>query len=343
MKLSDFAYALPPSCIAQEPASPRDASRLMVARRGSIGCSHHYFRELDQILDPDDVLVMNDTRVFPARLRGAKPTGGKVEVLLLETMDAHRWRALVRGVMNPTKIQFPDELAAEMENRLPNGEWVLRFSRNHVREYLEARGEMPLPPYVKRTARRPADRERYQTVYARTEGAVAAPTAGFHFTPELLSRLENKGVKILTITLHVGWGTFRPIHSEDVRRHAMLPERYVISAATAEAFNALRRQGRRIVAVGTTSVRALETASSANGELSAATGSSELYIYPGYRFKALDALITNFHLPDSTPLLLANAFHGATADQPFSLRPLYEEAIRAGYRFFSYGDAMLIQ
>ena len=350
MKLSDFQYDLPPERIAQQPAEPRDSSRLMVLD-GAGGIAHHRFLELDRLLRPGDVLVANATRVFPARLRGRKKTGGKVEVLLLGTQDSTSWRALVRGATQPTVLIFQEGVEAVMEQRLSRGEWHLRFTTPDVRAFVERHGEMPLPPYIKRPERAPQDRERYQTVYAKSEGAVAAPTAGFHFTPDLLERLKQKGVQWLEVVLHVGWGTFRPIREEDISRHEMLPERYEISAETAKVLNEARAGGRRIIGIGTTVVRTLETVADDAGVIHHGRGESDLFIIPGYRFKSIDALITNFHLPDSTPLLLANAFYGHKMSQgnrtgenaPFVLRKAYREAIRAGYRFYSYGDAMFIQ
>ena len=230
-----------------------------------------------------------------------------------------------------------------MVEKSKEGEWLLEFSKNHVRQYLDQYGEMPLPPYIKRAERDPADLERYQTVYAEAEGAVAAPTAGFHFTPELLAEIGAKGVIIQRIVLHVGWGTFRPVRTETIEKHRMLPERYTVSDEAAHALNRARAENRRIIAVGTTTVRTLETVVDAGGTFHAGEGQSDLFIYPGYPFKAVDALLTNFHLPDSTPLLLASAFYGYEAGAPFSLRHAYTVAIREGYRFYSYGDAMFIQ
>jgi len=230
-----------------------------------------------------------------------------------------------------------------MTNRLDNGEWTLQFSRNSLRSYLDQHGEMPLPPYIKRPKPQAADLDRYQTVYAEQEGAVAAPTAGFHFTPQLLERIHAKGVTVRSVVLHVGWGTFRPVRVGRIEDHKMLPETYEVSAIVADDLNEARREGRRIIAVGTTAVRTLETVCDQDRIFRADRGEANLFIYPGYRFKSVDALITNFHLPDSTPLLLACAFYGGDPSIPFSLRFAYEEAIREGYRFYSFGDAMFIQ
>ena len=347
MKLSDFYYDLPPDRIAQEPASPRDRARLMVVRAGTDAVEHRRFHELDQLLRGGDVLVVNATRVFPARLRGKKSTGGKIEALLLgPTENPSRWRALIRGTAKATSLVFAEGLAATMQETAAQGEWLLEFSSTEIRPYLDRHGEMPLPPYIKRPSPRAGDRDRYQTVYAANEGAVAAPTAGFHFTPELLDRLRKKGVDIVEITLHVGWGTFRPIRSERVEDHPMLPESYEVTDAAADKLNEARAAGRRIIAVGTTSVRTLETVCDAAGAFRSGTGQAGLYIFPGYRFRAINALITNFHLPDSTPLLLACAFRhffAPVANEPFSLRFAYRSAVQEGYRFYSYGDAMLIE
>ena len=350
MKLADFAYELPPSAIAQEPLAARDQSRLLVLDRRSKAIRHAHFYDLPDFLRAGDVLVLNSTRVFPARLRGKKKTGGKVEVLLIESFARSKsanatscWKALVRGVTRPAELVFPEGLQARMTERLADGEWVLEFSGDHLRAYLDRQGEMPLPPYIKRPAPRAQDRTRYQTVYAQEEGAVAAPTAGFHFTPALLDTLRGRGISIQTLRLNVGWGTFRPVRCDRVEDHRMLAETYEVTAETAGALNVARQERRRIIAVGTTSVRTLESAFDPKEGFHAGPGSTDLYIYPGYHFKAVDALITNFHLPDSTPLLLACAFYGGDPKAPFSLRFAYDEAIREGYRFYSYGDAMFIQ
>lgn len=359
-RLSDFYYELPADRIAQEPVEPRDQSRLMTLDAANGRLAHHRFFELDGLLRPGDVLVANATRVFPARLRGKKKSGGKAEILLLAEETAPPssfpfpaaragrgsvWRALVRGATKETELVFEEGATAFMEKRLENGEWLLRFSRKDLRSFLERHGEMPLPPYIKRPLPQTGDTARYQTVYAKAEGAVAAPTAGFHFTPPLLARLKDRGVQWLEIILHVGWGTFRPIRKEDIREHRMLPESYEVRPETAEALNRARARKQRIIAVGTTGVRTLETVCDSRGWFRPGRGKSHLFITPGYGFKAVDALITNFHLPDATPLLLACAFyaHKTPSAESFALRFAYEEAIRLGYRFYSYGDAMLIQ
>ncbi len=342
MKLADFHYDLPESAIAQEPAARRDASRLMLLQRGSPDIKHQSFHDLVNVLQAGDVLVLNATKVFPARLRGKKSTGGKVEILLVEPQQGG-WKALVRGTAKKAKLEFPEGLRATMEERLTNGEWRIQFSSNHIKDYLERHGEMPLPPYIKRPSPRASDLSRYQTVYAEQEGAIAAPTAGFHFTETLMKALRDKGVQLETIVLHVGWGTFRPVRTELVTEHQMLPESYDVSAKTALALNQARQSKRRIIGVGTTVVRTLESIYSVDGGYRAGQGQTNLFIYPGYHFQALDALITNFHLPDSTPLLLACAFYSEKSSHPFTLKAPYEAAVRKGYRFYSYGDAMFIQ
>jgi S-adenosylmethionine:tRNA ribosyltransferase-isomerase len=377
MNLADFHYDLPAGAIAQEPIDPRDHSRLLVLDRRSKAVQHKHFYDIVDILRPGDFLVTNSTKVFPARLRGRKKSGGKVDVLLMSSSpavfgrgsmdsppktagnDEVEWIALVRGTTQPTELVFPEGLQARMTKRLSEGEWVLEFSSNHVRDFLDRHGEMPLPPYIRRSAPRAADLDRYQTVYAEREGAVAAPTAGFHFTPQLLERIHAKGITVRSVVLHVGWGTFRPVRTQRIEDHKMLPETYDVSEIVAEELNDARRKGQRIIAVGTTAVRTLETICDHSNVFHAGRGDANLFIYPGYRFKAVNALITNFHLPDSTPLLLACAFYASPGlaapsplgrgpaepgvRHPFSLGFAYEEAIRAGYRFYSYGDAMFIQ
>jgi S-adenosylmethionine:tRNA ribosyltransferase-isomerase len=348
LKLSDFAYELPSERIAQVPVTPRDHSRLMVLDPITGSAAHHRFHEIDRYLNAGDVLVLNATRVFPARLRGHKASGGKVELLLLSALGPRRWKALIRNAIAVgTELNFEEELSARVLARTSDGEWELEFSSENVRGHLARHGEMPLPPYVKRAALNPLDKERYQTVFARAEGSVAAPTAGFHFTPELLTRIKSRGVEIVEVVLHVSWGTFRPVRTESILEHRMLTEHYEVSESAAGRLNAARREARRIIAVGTTAVRTLESAFiSGPDEFAAGSGETPLFIYPGYQFRAIDALVTNFHLPDSTPLLLACAFyaHRARRAEPaFCLRPAYEEAIAHDYRFYSYGDAMLIQ
>lgn len=340
---STFEYDLPPERIAQTPLASRDTSKLMVVDRRSGQIQHRVFRQIEEFLRSGDVLVLNATRVFPARLRGHKRSGGKAELLLLRQEEGLSWQALVRGASAPdVEIVFAEGMVARLNEELAEGEWRVTFSQGAVRDFLERYGEMPLPPYIKRSERDEKDAATYQTVFAREEGSIAAPTAGFHFTDQLLSQLKTKGVQVAEVVLHVGWGTFRPVRSEIIQEHRMLPERYELSASTAERLNAARREGRRIIAVGTTSVRTLEsTYDSLTKTFRAQRGEANLFIYPGYPFHALDALITNFHLPHSTPLLLACAFY--STEPAFTLRTAYEEAIREQYRFYSYGDAMFIQ
>jgi S-adenosylmethionine:tRNA ribosyltransferase-isomerase len=343
MKTSSFDYVLPPELIAQKPITPRDHSRLMVIDRRDGSWNHRRFHQLGESLRPGDVLVLNATRVFPARLRGRKRSGGKMELLLLRAETPSRWISLVRGAAAPgLVIEFPDSLSGTLVHMQENGEWAVQFSRENVRAVLELYGEMPLPPYIKRAEKNLADSDTYQTVFAREEGSIAAPTAGFHFTPELLQTLKAQGVETVELILHVGWGTFRPVRAEQVNQHQMLPEMYDLSVHAADRLTRAKREGRRIVAVGTTSVRTLESVYEPDSRtFRPGSDGTNLFIVPGYAYHAVDALITNFHLPHSTPLFLANAFY--STEPQFSLRPAYEEAIRLGYRFYSYGDAMFIQ
>jgi S-adenosylmethionine:tRNA ribosyltransferase-isomerase len=341
LRIEDFDYPLPEGLIAQEPVTPRDASRLMVVPRGG-PFAHRSFGELDRILRAGDLLVLNDTRVFPARLLGRKETGGRCELLLLEPLDAERTRWLAIGQSSKplrpgARLRF-GALAAEVLSAEGEGFFTVRLDRggDALDAALEEEGELPLPPYIRR-APDARDRERYQTVVARETGSAAAPTAGLHFTGPLLARLEAAGVGRAFVTLHVGPGTFLPVRGGDLDRHRMHEERYEIPAATADAFAAARREGRRVVAVGTTVVRALESAV-AGGALRAGPGRTSIFIRPGHRFAAVDALVTNLHLPRSTLLVLVCAFRGRER-----VLAAYAEAIRERYRFFSYGDAMLLE
>ena len=349
MNVSDFDYPLPSDRIAQEPVSPRDASRLLVLDRASGRIAHRSFRDLPDELREGDLVVVNDTRVLPARLYGSKPSGGRVELLLVEaaggTGDAPVWRALLAASKKPrpgTPIRFPGGLTAEVLSR--EGEtWLVRLTHpsGDPLPAVVATGSMPLPPYIRREpadGRTEEDRERYQTVFARDLGAVAAPTAGLHFTPALLGRLEARGVRLARVTLHVGLGTFLPVRTERVEDHRMHSEAYDVPESTAEAIARTRQGGGRVVAVGTTVVRTLETAAAADGGVRAGRGRSALFIVPGFRFRAVDAMVTNFHLPRSTLLMLVSAFAGRER-----VLDAYAEAVRAGYRFYSYGDAMLVR
>lgn len=344
MDLADFDYVLPEELIAQYPASERDAARLMVLDRKTGRIDHTVFRSIPDFLRPGDCLVVNETRVFPARLNGYRSvTGGAVELLLVRPNGAC-WEVLARPgrrLREGAEVAFPDvDLVAEVTGVLPSGRRMVRFKGGStLADLLESRGRIPLPPYIRREEE-PADRERYQSVYARTRGAVAAPTAGLHFTSELLDRIRGTGVEIVPVLLHVGPGTFKPVDVTDPRRHEMDAEYFEIGPAAAEKVNEGRRNGRRIVAIGTTTVRALESSVSRSGDswtLNPGSGWTRLYVYPPYRFRLTDALVTNFHLPRSTLLLLVAAF----ADRAFILKA-YEEAVRKRYRFYSYGDAMLI-
>ena len=339
-KLSDFDYPLAPELIAQRPARPRDSCRLLVLDRRTGETWHRQFPDLVAELEPDDVVVLNDTRVLPARLRGRKAeTGGEVEVLLLREHAPDSWEALVRParrVRAGTRLLFGEgELQAEVVGITAEGGRRLRFSsRGPVRRALERLGEVPLPPYVHRRIARRAD---YQTIYARAAGSSAAPTAGLHFTARLLDRIRAGVDAVVPLTLHIGVATFRPIRTERLEDHAMHVEHYVVPEATARAVNSARERGSRIVAVGTTTVRALESAGR-DGLVQAGAGATDLYLRPGRRFQVVDAMLTNFHLPRSTLLLLVCAFAGR---EPV-LRA-YAEAAARGYRFFSFGDAMFIR
>jgi S-adenosylmethionine:tRNA ribosyltransferase-isomerase len=343
VRLKDFDYELPPTLIARYPCPERDAARLLVLDRPA-GLSHRHIRDLPRLLDPGDLLVVNDTRVFPARLRGRKPSGGRVELLLVEPEEpdgpAQRWRALYassKSLRAGALVRLGGDLGATLLEPLGEGLGRFRLEAPHsVRAAIEAAGEVPLPPYLER-APEESDRERYQTVYARAEGAVAAPTAGLHFTQALLRAIEVRGVRIASLTLHVGPGTFLPVRSERIEEHRMHEEKFLVPEETAEAIRAARSAGRRVVAVGTTSLRALESAGT-SGEVQAGAGRTDLFVYPGYRFRVVDALLTNFHLPRSTLLMLVAALAGREA-----LLAAYAEAIREGYRFYSYGDAMLVR
>ncbi|MDR5708363.1 MAG: tRNA preQ1(34) S-adenosylmethionine ribosyltransferase-isomerase QueA [Armatimonadota bacterium] len=339
MRLADFDYELPTDRIAQQPAEPRDIARLLVLDRRTGSIAHRIFRDLPELLAPGDLLVLNDTRVIPARLRGRKEgTGGRAEVLLVWREVEGMWRALVgaRRARPGTRITLAEgHLRAELLERREDGTWRIALQGDvPPEEVIQRWGEVPLPPYIRE---RPRDPEVYQTVYARSPGAVAAPTAGLHFTPQLLERLRARGILYVFLTLHVGPGTFRPITAEDPTRHRMDAEPYEVPPQTAEAIRQVRARGNRVVAVGTTVVRALETAAQADGMVRAGAGWTDLYIYPGYRFRVVDALVTNFHLPRSTPLVLVSAF--ARRERVLEA---YREALAEGYRFGSFGDAMLL-
>lgn len=340
MKTSDFYYDLPPELIAQTPAQERSASRLLVYDRKTKTISDEVFSDITRHLHPGDVLVRNTTRVIPARLFGTRPdTGGKMEFLLLKRLDAHRWECLVRpGRRAKPGLTYvvSDALSATICEPTDAGGRVVRFAYDGVfEEILDRVGEMPLPPYI---TQRLSERERYQTVYARENGSAAAPTAGLHFTEALLDTLRANGVLIADVLLHVGLGTFRPVSAENVEEHHMHSEYFEVSESAAATINAARAAGGRIVSVGTTSCRTLESVTDADGIVHAQSGWTDIFITPGYRFKAVDALITNFHLPESTLLMLVSAL--CSREEMLSV---YAHAVRERYRFFSFGDAMFIQ
>ncbi len=346
MKRSDFHYQLPSQLIAQQPPADRGASRLLVLDGSSGAVSHHSFCELPDFLQPGDLLVLNDTRVIPARLWGRKATGGRVELLIERVTGSHAALAHIRSSKSPAPgsvIQLSDSAAAEpgpyrlvVTGRV--GELFCIASQHGpaLADILRDIGHMPLPPYIDREDES-ADKERYQTVYARREGAVAAPTAGLHFTEGLLRQLDARGIKRVSVTLHVGAGTFQPVREDDIVRHRMHSEFVEVNEVVSAAVRDARARGGRVVAVGTTAVRALESASMSSGEVQPFNGDTDIFIYPGYRFRSVDAMVTNFHLPESTLLMLVSAFVGRE-----TILAAYAQAIEAQYRFFSYGDAMFI-
>lgn len=339
MKTKDFWYDLPEELIAQTPLAKRDSSRLMILDKRTGEIRHRVFSQLPDLLTAGDCLVMNDSRVIPARLFGKRDTGGAVEVLLLNERGDGIWECLTRpGKKTPvgTRLHFgEDELTATVVGLESDGNKLLQFHTDEIfLEVLERLGHVPLPPYIKEELK---DAERYQTVYANEPGSAAAPTAGLHFTQELLEQLASVGIELNRITLHVGLGTFRPVKEEDLTKHEMHAEYCAVSAAVAEHINEAKREGRRIIAVGTTSCRTLEALSDEKGYIRPFHGQVNIFIYPGYQFKCIDGLITNFHLPESTLIMLVSALAGREA-----VLHAYETAVRERYRFFSFGDAMLI-
>ena len=342
MLVKDFDYELPPALIARYPAINRDLSRLMILNKRSGSVSEDIFKNICDYLVSGDLLVLNDTKVIPARLFGRKESGGKVEIFLLrrEDGDSELWSCLLRaskGFREGLVIALPAGMTAKVRSRLNNENWLLEFSGTEPFDiWLEREGHVPLPPYLQRSDE-VQDKERYQTVYARTAGAVAAPTAGLHFTRELIDKLENKGVETVHLTLHTGLGTFQPVRVVRVEDHRIHTEYYSIPEATAEAIRATKLRGGRVVAIGTTTARALEHACKDVGIVAIGCGEANIFIYPGYQFKIVDALVTNFHLPESTLLMLVAAFAG----REFVLGA-YHEAVRRDFRFYSYGDAMLV-
>jgi S-adenosylmethionine:tRNA ribosyltransferase-isomerase len=339
-KTESYDYFLPEELIAQSPIEPRDASRLMVLHRDEGTIEHRRFRDIVEYLSPGDLLVANDTRVIPARLRGKKGSGGEVEIFLLAPLDeeSKKWKALVRPGrrLRAGQLIFLDcGIRVVVESDLPEGIRVVSFPDEiDVRALLEEFGEVPLPPYIRK---KDLPFERYQTVFAKNDGSVAAPTAGLHFTEALMASLSQKGVILAWITLHVGLGTFRPVKVTDIKEHTMHSERYVVPSQVAEQIAKTKSKGRRVVAVGTTVVRCLESAALENGSVKYGPGIASLFIYPGFQFRVVDALITNFHLPKSTLLMLVAAFAGYE-----NIIKAYQIAIKEQYRFFSFGDAMLI-
>ena len=338
LKKSDFYYDLPEELIAQTPAEPRDSSRLLVYDRQNDRVEHRIFRDIKNYLRAGDVLVINNTKVLPARLYAHTAHGGRVEVLLLKRRDLTEWEVLVKPGKKAkvgTELVVSEELSLTVRDRTETGERIVRFHYDGVFEDILSRvGSMPLPPYIHEKLK---DKDRYQTVYCKTDGSAAAPTAGLHFTKELLQEIRDMGVQVAEVLLHVGLGTFRPVKEEDLTHHVMHSEYYCVSQEAADIVNAAKREGRRVIAVGTTSVRTLETVADENGFLRPCSGDTSIFIYPPYKFKCVDALITNFHLPESTLIMLVSAFMGR--EQCLSL---YREAVGKGYRFFSFGDAMLI-
>jgi S-adenosylmethionine:tRNA ribosyltransferase-isomerase len=339
MSTFPFDYQLPPELIAQEPCEPRDQSRLLVARRRDCSLRHHRFHELPMLLDPGDLLVLNDTRVLPARLLGKRAkTGGKWEGLFLRQLPDTTWEMLcqTRGSLQEGElIDIDGGTTLRLLTRLPDGCWRVQAPGNAV-DLLESVGHVPLPPYIRKRTAKVEDRERYQTIYAKQSGAIAAPTAGLHFTESVFANLRKRGIAWTTVTLHVGLGTFQPIQADDYTQHPMHAEWGQLIADAADAINACKKRGGRVVAVGTTSVRVLETVAR-QGPLEAWTGETDLFIHPPYAFKVVDALVTNFHLPRTTLLLLVAALAGTDL-----IREAYQTAIAERYRFYSYGDAMLI-
>ena len=340
MLLTDFDYDLPEERIAQTPVEPRNASRLMVLDPVEETIEHRHFYDLKEFLEPGDTLIMNDTRVMPARLMGWREgTGGKVEVFLLRRIDGDTWETLVK----PGKkakigqvVRFSDELTCTVMEHTDFGGRIVKFNYQGIfEEILDRLGETPLPPYIHEKL---ADKERYQTVYSREQGSAAAPTAGLHFTKEQLADLKASGINLGFVTLHVGLGTFRPVNEDVIEKHVMHKEYYSISQETADLIMNTKKAGKRVIAVGTTSIRTMESAADGVGQISGKSGWTDIFIYPGYEFKLVDAIITNFHLPKSTLIMLISAFAG----REFVLEA-YKKAVEEKYRFFSFGDAMFIQ
>lgn len=339
MNVSEFNYELPEELIAQVPLEKRDESRLMVLNRKEQTIEHKTFKDIIDFLEPGDCLVRNNTKVIPARIYGKKETGANVEFLLLNNIEGDIWESIVRPgnkLHIGTKVIFGEGLLeAEILEIMPGGTRKVKFHYKGIfNEILDQIGLMPLPPYIHEELK---EKERYQTVYAKHNGSAAAPTAGLHFTPELLKQIEEKGVNIANVTLHVGIGTFRPVKEEKVEEHEMHSEHYYIKKEDAEKINNAKKTGHRVIAIGTTSCRVLETIADESGNIKEQEGDTKIFIYPGYKFKCIDALITNFHLPQSTLLMLVSALAG----KDYTMKA-YQEAVKQKYRFFSFGDAMFI-
>ena len=339
MKVSDFKYDLPEELIAQTPIKQRDHSKLMVLNREKQTIEHKIFKDIIDYLEPGDVLVRNNTKVLPARLYGKKETGANVEFLLLNNIEGDIWECIVRPgnkLHVGTKVIFGEGLLkANILEVMPGGTRKVQFEYQGIfNEILDQIGLMPLPPYIHEELK---EKDRYQTVYAKYEGSAAAPTAGLHFTPELLEEIQKKGISVANVTLHVGIGTFRPVKEETVENHEMHSEHFYIKQEDADKINQAKQNGKKVIAVGTTSCRVLETIADENGMVKPTEGDTQIFIYPGYRFKCLDALVTNFHLPESTLLMLVSALAGREY-----IMKAYQQAVKEKYRFFSFGDAMLI-
>ena len=340
MKKSDFYFDLPEELIAQTPLERRDASRLLTLDKATGAVEHHHFYELPQFLRPNDCLILNDSRVLPARLLGHRSTGGAVEVLLLRDLGDGKWECLTRPgrkTQPGTALSFGDgELTATVVDAIADGNKIVQFHYEGIfLEVLERLGKMPLPPYITRQLE---DQSQYQTVYAKELGSAAAPTAGLHFTPELLDTIRAKGVNIVEVTLHVGLGTFRPVSEDNIQEHQMHTEWYCVDDTAAEAINAARASGHRVIAVGTTSCRTLEAVWAKYGKIVPCSGTTDIFLYPGVELHAIDGLVTNFHLPESTLIMLISAFYGYEKTMA-----AYKVAVQEKYRFFSFGDAMFIQ
>ncbi|OPX29595.1 MAG: tRNA preQ1(34) S-adenosylmethionine ribosyltransferase-isomerase QueA [Candidatus Omnitrophica bacterium 4484_171] len=339
MKTSEFDYELPRRYIAQEPLTARDSSRLLVAFRRDNKIEEIRFRDIAGFFNPRDCIVLNNTKVIPARLFGRKPSGAQIELLFIRENSEDLWEVMVKPakrVKEGTKVLFGDDSCANIVGRLPKGTWLVKLNTKNVKSFMSRYGIMPTPPYIKKELR---NQGRYQTVYAQAEGAIAAPTAGLHFTEELLNSLRQKGIKLTFITLYVGLGTFRPIKADNIEDHLMDEEEYNISSEAAEDINRVKRAGGRIIAVGTTVTRALESAADKRGLLPSggSRGKTSLFIKPGYKFKIVDCLLTNFHLPRSTNLILVSVFAGMSF-----VKRAYKYAVENKFRFYSFGDAMLI-